>query len=113
MSIFESIFSDAGRCSSRGCRSAAVNRWQRRAGGVISALCQLDFDFVIDHPYAAVTDAEGQFSIPDLPPGNHSFVVWHESVQGNFVQRKLAVTVKAGETTDMTIDLPAGNLALK
>jgi plastocyanin len=67
----------------------------------------------VDHPYAAVTDENGKFSIPDLPAGTHAFVVWHESVQGNFVERKLSVTVKSGETTDVTIDLPASKLALK
>ncbi len=67
----------------------------------------------VDHPYAAVTDENGNFSIPNLPAGKHSFVVWHESVQGNFVQRKLSVTVNAGETTEMKIDLPAASLAIK
>ncbi len=66
----------------------------------------------VDHPYAAVTDAEGRFSIADLPAGSHSFSVWHESVQGNFVERKLTVTVKAGESTEMKIDLPVEKLAL-
>jgi hypothetical protein len=102
-----------------GDREGILNFSYRRAESVpLAVSCDYHtwmkaYHLPVDHPYAAVTDAEGQFSIPDLPPGNHSFVVWHESVQGNFVQRKLAVTVKAGETTDMTIDLPAGNLALK
>ncbi|MFN8710986.1 MAG: carboxypeptidase regulatory-like domain-containing protein [Planctomyces sp.] len=67
----------------------------------------------IDHPYAAVTDENGNFSIPNLPSGKHSFVVWHESVQGNFVQRKLSVTVNPGETTEMKIDMPVASLAIK
>lgn len=67
----------------------------------------------VDHPYAAVTDENGNFSIPNLPAGKHSFVVWHESVQGNFVQRKLSVTVNPGETTEMKIDLPVASLAIK
>ena len=33
-----------------------------------------------DHPYVAVTDAEGKFSIAQLPTGEWSFVFWHEQV---------------------------------
>jgi plastocyanin len=34
---------------------------------------------VLDHPYVAVTDKDGQFEIPNLPFGDHSFKVWQES----------------------------------
>ena len=34
--------------------------------------------WVMDHPFYAVTDAAGQFSIPGLPPGNYTLVAWHE-----------------------------------
>lgn len=33
---------------------------------------------ILDHPYAALTDKDGKFSIPNLPVGEHTFVVWHE-----------------------------------
>lgn len=66
----------------------------------------------LDHPYAAVTDSSGAFTIPDLPPGKHSFVVWHEAVDGNFIERKLAVEIKPGGQTEMQIDLPADKLKL-
>lgn len=66
----------------------------------------------LDHPYAAVTDENGSFSIADLPSGEHTFVVWHEAANGNFVQRKLAVEIKAGEVTDMKIDYPVDLLKL-
>jgi plastocyanin len=66
----------------------------------------------VDHPYAAVTDANGSFSIADLPAGKHTFVVWHEAVDGNFVERKLVVDVKSGETTELQIDLPVAKLKL-
>lgn len=66
----------------------------------------------LDHPYAAVTDAAGAFSIPDLPAGKHSFVVWHEAVDGNFLERKLAVEIKPGEATELQIDLPSEKLKL-
>ena len=61
----------------------------------------------VDHPYAALTDENGSFSIPDLPAGKHSFVVWHEGADGGFVERKFQVEIKSGETTEMQIDYPA------
>jgi len=33
---------------------------------------------VLDHPFFAVTGADGQFEIPNLPPGKHKLVAWHE-----------------------------------
>ncbi len=52
---------------------------------------------VVDHPYAAVTDKQGRFKIENLPEGEHEFRVWHEDV--GYIDRKLSVKVKAGETT--------------
>jgi hypothetical protein len=66
----------------------------------------------LDHPYAAVTDAEGAFTIPDLPSGKHTFVVWHEAVDGNFIERKLVVEIQPDATTDMQVELPADKLKL-
>jgi len=33
---------------------------------------------VLDHPYFAVTDTSGAYSIPNLPPGNYTVEAWHE-----------------------------------
>ncbi|HUG18162.1 MAG TPA: hypothetical protein VMM56_04255 [Planctomycetaceae bacterium] len=57
--------------------------------------------FVLDHPFAAVTDENGQFEIKNLPAGKHTFRVWHESA--DFLERSLSVDVKAGE--DAKVDL--------
>lgn len=70
------------------------------------------YQLPVDHPYAAVTDENGAFTIPDLPSGKHSFVVWHEAADGGFVQRKFEVQIKSGETTEMQIDYPADRLKL-
>lgn len=32
--------------------------------------------FVIDHPYYTLTDAEGRFSLPQVPPGRYELVCW-------------------------------------
>lgn len=33
---------------------------------------------ITDHPYSAVTDTDGNFTIPKLPAGNWEFRFWHE-----------------------------------
>lgn len=54
---------------------------------------------VVDHPYAAVTDKDGKFTIENLPAGENEFRVWHEKV--GFVNKKWIVNVPAGETVTL------------
>ncbi len=35
---------------------------------------------VVAHPYFAVTDADGNFEIKDLPPGEYTIQAWHEKL---------------------------------
>jgi plastocyanin len=71
---------------------------------------------VVDHPYFAVTDAEGRFEIKDLPEGEYDFIVWHERV--GYVDKKVAsvqeamnVEVFSEETNDVgDIAVPAAAL---
>lgn len=66
----------------------------------------------LDHSFGAVSGASGEFEIADIPAGKHSFVVWHEAANGGFVQRKLEVEIKAGETAEVSVDYPASLLKL-
>ena len=66
----------------------------------------------VDHPFAALTDADGNFEIKDLPSGDHVFTVWHEAAKGKFVNRKLKVTVQPGQTTTQEIEYAASQLEL-
>lgn len=66
----------------------------------------------LDHPYGAVTDENGRFEIKDVPSGTHEFVVWHESASGNFVERKLKVTINAGQDNEIEIPYASSKLAL-
>ena len=56
---------------------------------------------ITDHPYIDATDGSGAFKINDVPPGNHTVEVWHETL--GKVTKTLAV--KAGEEAKITIEL--------
>lgn len=66
---------------------------------------------VVDHPYAAVTGAQGQFMIPKLPVGEHEFRVWHE--RPGYIERSLKVKITAEGTTLPIIKVKAKDLAKK
>ena len=67
------------------------------------------YHLVLDHPFMAVTDADGKFQIAGLPPGKHKFVVWHEKV--GYVNRDYEVEIKADGTTDVKLAVPAAKMA--
>ena len=58
----------------------------------------LGYVYVTTNPYAAVSGADGSFTITDVPPGTYNVKVWHESL-GESTQE---VTVTAGG--DATLD---------
>lgn len=51
---------------------------------------------VFDHPYFAVTGADGSFRITDVPPGKHTLMIWHE---------------RGGAPQSQTVDVPASGEA--
>ncbi|QDU87413.1 hypothetical protein Pla175_07730 [Pirellulimonas nuda] len=63
------------------------------------------FVMVRDDPYAAVTDADGAFELKNLPAGEHTLELWHET-------GRLKGIRFAGETSDrrgrVTVKVPAG-----
>ena len=60
---------------------------------------------VLDHPYFAVTSADGTFNMRSLPPGTYTIEAWHEKL-GTMTQ---SVTIGAKETKDIafTFKVPA------
>lgn len=49
------------------------------------------YHLVLDHPFMAVTDANGKFSIDGLPAGDYEFRVWHE--KGKLLDKGFETTV--------------------
>jgi plastocyanin len=58
---------------------------------------------VMPHPYFAVTDASGRFSIANVPPGTYTMKTWHEQF-GELTQR---VRVSAGGAVAADFSYPA------
>jgi plastocyanin len=60
---------------------------------------------VLDHPYFAAPDLDGTFTLPNIPPGRHTIVGWHERVG----EHSATVDVVAGRTAsiDLTVPVPA------
>ncbi len=56
---------------------------------------------VFDHPYAAVVDASGSFTISEVPAGEHEVWVWHE---GSAKMWK-TVNVKESGATEIVVEL--------
>jgi hypothetical protein len=54
--------------------------------GLVKATCDAGhawmsaWIYVFDHPYFAVTGADGSFEIQNLPPGTYSLAVWQEKL---------------------------------
>jgi hypothetical protein len=62
------------------------------------------YHLVVDHPFAAITDAKGNFEIPNLPAGKYEFVIFQES--SGYIERSKAVEIKAGADTKLDLKVP-------
>jgi len=61
---------------------------------------------VVDHPYFAVTDKDGKFTIKDVPPGKYTVTASHRKAAPTGVDQE--VEVKAdGAKADFTLEVPA------
>jgi plastocyanin len=58
---------------------------------------------VLEHPYFAVSDSSGRFSLPPLPAGTYTIETWHE----RFGAQTRQVTVAASDTRDLTLTYKA------
>lgn len=58
---------------------------------------------VFDHPYAAVSGADGSFSIPNVPAGTHDVWVYHDGVASMW----RSVAVSGSGPTEITVEVSA------
>lgn len=56
---------------------------------------------IVTDEAAAVSGADGKFTIDDVPPGNYELRVWHESLKG----APQKITVVAGKPTEASFQL--------
>ena len=75
--------------------------------GVIKVFCHLHSHMsaivrVFSHPYFAVPDRNGRFTIPDVPAGRLEVTAWHERA-GEVTQQ---ATIDDGGTTELAFSLP-------
>ena len=68
-----------------------VHRWMNSYAGVL------------DHPYFAVSGADGSFSIGNVPPGDYTVGVWHERLG----EQETTVTVGESATADASFTYSA------
>ncbi|MFQ5749359.1 MAG: carboxypeptidase regulatory-like domain-containing protein, partial [Planctomycetota bacterium] len=60
---------------------------------------------VLDHPFAAVTAADGTFEIRGIPPGEYTVRAWHEEL--GTLEKKVALAPRAEATLDFTLKAPS------
>lgn len=56
---------------------------------------------VTDHPYYAVTGADGKYKIRNLPPGKYTIEVWHESYKA--VTQEIEVKGRESKTANFVL----------
>lgn len=64
---------------------------------------------VEEHPYYAITDEQGQFTLSDIPPGTYKLVVWHPYIRDS-IEQEFTIKEKADTTVEVKIDAPTGRL---
>jgi hypothetical protein len=62
----------------------------------------------VDNPYFAITQADGTFSLRDVPPGDYTLVAWHPGV-GTMTEKKVTVPAKQMVNADFVFESPKGH----
>jgi hypothetical protein len=61
--------------------------------------------YVFEHPFFAVTDDKGAFTIKDVPPGEYTLELWHEPADGQGAGVRSTAKVKVGDGPPAKLDL--------
>ena len=75
--------------------------------GIVKVFCEIHSHMtatvmVFNHPWFAVPDEKGQFTLLEAPTGSHEIVAWHERL-GDSPQK---ITIEAGRPTEANFVLP-------
>jgi plastocyanin len=78
----------------------------KQAGCMTTLLCNVHpemegFVVVLETPYFAVSDKDGNYTIKDVPPGKYTLKIWHEKLKGKEAQ--VEVPAKGDVTSDFEI----------
>ena len=107
--IFHNVFSlsrpstfDLGRFPQHETRTVTFDK-----PGVVPVFCHLHSDMsavvvVLATPWFVVPEADGKYSIPNLPAGNYRVTAWHERVDS--VETRIAIS--AGENVNLDLSIP-------
>jgi hypothetical protein len=61
--------------------------------------------YVFDHPFFAVTDETGAFTIKDVPPGEYTVELWHEPADGQGAGVRSTAKVKVADGAPARLEL--------
>lgn len=61
----------------------------------------------VDNPYFAITEADGTYSLLDVPPGDYTLAAWHPGV-GTMTEKQLTVPAKQTVKADFIFEFPKG-----
>lgn len=80
---------------------------QFRRPGIVKVYCHLHSHMsalimVLDHRWFTIPAESGAFMLPDVPPGEHTLVAWHERIG----ERRERIRVTDGSTTRVSFTLP-------
>jgi len=75
--------------------------------GLVKVYCHIHSQMsasilVLDHPYFTIPELDGNFTLPNVPPGHYTSVGWHERI-GEYTT---TVDVEAGKPSSVTLSLP-------
>jgi plastocyanin len=111
--FFHNVFSlssastfDLGRYPMGRQKSATLSN-----AGLVKVYCHIHSHMsasilVLDHPYFAMPDLNGSFTLPNVPAGTYTIVGWHERIG----ERTSTITVKPGASSPIDISLPVEDL---
>ncbi|MGH9348240.1 MAG: hypothetical protein ACRD26_13355 [Vicinamibacterales bacterium] len=107
--FFHNVFSLSGAATfdlGRFPQGASRSRVFRKAG-LVKVYCHLHSHMsatilVLDHPYFAVPELDGSFTLEGVPVGRYTLVAWHERVG----ERTSIVRIEAGRTASADLSLP-------